>query len=44
MCIDPKKTNNIPKKPPTKADIMKELKVLQKLNEALEEENKRKSG
>ena len=41
VCIEPKKTNNLPKKPPTKADILKEFKIIQKLNEALEEENKK---
>ena len=41
VCIEPKKTNNLPKKPPTKADVLKEFKIIQKLNEALEEENKK---
>ena len=41
VCIEPKKANNIPKKLPTKADVLKEFKVLQKLNDALEEENKK---
>ena len=41
VCIDPKKTNAVPKKPPTKADLVKELKSLKLLNVALEEENKK---
>ena len=40
ICIDPKKNPATPKKPPTKADIANELKIMKKLNEALEEENK----
>ena len=41
FCIDPKKVVTAPKKPPTKADIASELKTVLKLNEALEEENKK---
>ena len=40
VCIDPKKKNT-PKKPPTKADLVQELKSLKNLNEALEENNKK---
>ena len=41
FCIDPKKVVPAPKKPPTKADLASELKSVLKLNEALEEENKK---
>ena len=40
LCIDPKKNLTTPKKPQTKADIAKELKSMQVLNKALEEENR----
>ena len=40
VCIDSKKINAVPKKPQTKPELIKEIKSLQKLNEALEEENK----
>ena len=40
FCIDPKKKINTPKKQQTKADILQELKTVQKINEALEEEIK----
>ena len=40
LCIDPKKNLGTPKKPPTKADIANELKIMKQLNEALEEENR----
>ena len=40
FCIDPKKKINSPKKQQTKADILQELKTVQKINEALEEEIK----
>ena len=41
FCIDQKKNAITPKKPPTKAEISNELKVIKKLNIALEEENKK---
>ena len=41
FCIDQKKDAIAPKKPPTKAEISNELKVVKKLNLALEEENKK---
>ena len=41
FCIDQKKNITAPKKPPTKAEISNELKVVKKLNQALEEENKK---
>ena len=41
FCIDQKKNAITPKKPPTKAEISNELKVIKKLNVALEEENKK---
>ena len=40
FCIDPKKVVTAPRRPPNKADLISELKNLQKLHEALEEENK----
>ena len=40
LCIETKKTNANVKKNQTKADLLKEFKTLQKINEALEEENK----
>ena len=40
LCIDPKKNLATLKKPPTKADLANEVKMMKKLNEALEEENK----
>ena len=39
-CIVPKKTI-APRKPPTKADVCDELKLVKKLNDAMEEEIKK---
>ena len=42
LCIDQKKNAVAPnKRPPTKAEISNELKVVKKLNLTLEEENKK---
>ena len=41
FCIDQKKNIIAPKKPPTKAEISNELKVVKRLNQALEEKNKK---
>ena len=39
VCIIPKKTT-LPKKAPTKQDLCEELKLIKKLNDAMEEEIK----
>ena len=41
-CIDPKKTN-APNKPATKADLAADLKLMRTLNNALEDEIKKKT-
>ena len=38
VCIEPKKTKDLPTRNMTKADLVKELKSIQKINETLEEE------
>ena len=40
VCIDPKKTKGIPIKNQTKAELVKDIKAIEKINETLEEENK----
>ena len=40
FCIDQKKNTTAPVKPPTKAEIANELKIVKSLNQALEDENK----
>ena len=39
VCIVPKKTN-LPKRPPTKADLVEEIKVMKQINDAMEEDIK----
>ena len=39
VCIVPKKTN-VPKRPPTKADLVEEIKVMKQINDAMEEDIK----
>ena len=39
VCIIPKKTN-VPKRPPTKADLVEEIKVMKQINDAMEEDIK----
>ena len=41
FCNDQKKNTIAPKKPPTKAEIASELKIVKQLNQALEDENKK---
>ena len=41
ICINPKKKNT-PSKAQTKADLLQEIKTLKSLNDALEDENRKK--